>query len=209
VRLKSLLQILPEEDGQKLGTAVVMRMIGRSGAVEATAEGPILSGAKLARAITDGEPQLDLILGSQKTSALKDLAMVMKEVDPANKVNPNTISQTQRTMSYLANKMAFSFMTTGGMAAAGASSGLSDPLIGAAAGGLAGATVIVPLSTFIGKIMSHPGSGKVLLQAARGDAAATNRLVRSLFSSTDEETVENKIPSAARTRLEGLFRRSK
>ena len=202
-RLRALMNMLPDESMQKLGVGVVQRMLGKYGAFEDTVNGPILRGNTFSRVVSDKMPQLKLILGGDRADALNTLAQVMKEADPASRTNPAAISQAKRSLSYMANKGAFTLMSVGGGAAAGTGVG-GQHLLAAGAGMALGGATVIPLSVAIGSVMMNPGTAKIWEAAANGDASAVKALLRSIVSGAMTPTDETQ-PQSPASKLAGLF----
>jgi hypothetical protein len=60
-----------------------------------------------------------------------------------------------------------------------------SPNIGALIiGGAAGTAAVVPSSVLIGRLLSNPSLGKVLVMASKGSQSATSALLRSLYQSS-------------------------
>ena len=194
--LRALMKVLPEEDAAKLGSTFLLRTLAAKGALDSDG---ILRGEKFAKVLLDsiGKQRLAIVFDPDQVQALETLATVMKEVDPVKKIGGSTIPQTQRTLSYIGNKLAFGITIGGG--SAGLMSGLGQAVTGALVGG----TVILPLSSVMSMLLANPSTAKFLSAAAKGDMTAAMKLVRAVTSGED-------LPEEPETSpLVGLFRQTR
>jgi len=196
--IRGLSKVLSDEEFARLGNALVMRVLAKNGGFTSSATGVTMNGQSFTKALFKnfGRERIELALGSARTEALEDLATVMEIADPMRKILAGqSITETQRTVSYLMHKLAFAI--TSGSAAGHAAAGLGGALVG----GVVGALAVIPLSTAISHILANPAASKLLLAAAKGDATAATKFIRSLTSLQSDKNEQEP--------LAGLLQRAK
>jgi hypothetical protein len=206
VKLRAVMTVLDKsghkaEAGQ-LGQAVAMRYL--RGPFEL---GQAVDGKSLALRIESAlgsttEPgHLTAALGPKRAEALRDLATVLKEANPLEKVSGGTSVQ-KRAGQYLGNKAIFTTASAGAMALAGSQIPVGNLLLGMTGGAVVG----IGIPTILGALMSNPQTGKILIRASKGDAAATGRLMRTITSAAWSEEDREETTTAPTSRLQGLFK---
>jgi len=214
LKFRAIMSVLDQSNHQQeagnLGQAFVMRYLREP----FEKSGGIVDGKEVAARIMSvvgdsKEPgHLVTAVGPDRAEALRDLATVLRDANPLEKIAGEGVSAPKRAGTYLFNKIAFAAASAGALGAFGHNAlPLGELIVGMGAGAVVG----VGIPTVIGAIMSNPKTSKLLLQAAKGDSTAGTRFIRTITSSAKSEnnrdglSMEDVTPSAASNRLRGLF----
>lgn len=221
-QLGAVMKIMQKDDpngADSLAKGLTMRIIGDS-VKDDPNYGAVISGVDLAKGITKfGFDRLVTAFGGDKTRAsdLMDLAQVMAQIDPSQKLAESGSGWLRRTMSYLGNKQTFAFASG---AAVGSPGAVASAVGNAAKGAAGGLVAIVPLMAVGNYISQHPGSGRMLVAAANGDQSMANRLLRELMGagydaaqggsqSQDESYGAVNTPTKPQIDMSGMFGRGR
>jgi hypothetical protein len=200
--LRAASKMLPPKEQADLGKALVFRVLAKKNAFIETSEGLVLSGDRFHKALFKdfGEAKLKLALGKEQTEALKTLAELMRDTDPAKKVLGGGYNQMNGTLSYAMNKAMFFLSSAAGGAAAGSQIGPGN-VLGTGLGMGVGMTGAVALHTVLARTLSNPWIAKGMKAASMGDQTAANKVLRVLMSPDAKETGSEEKTSSPTSRL--------
>ena len=200
-QLKTLMEIASPEEKQKIGSALIQRILRNGGAI--TDDG-ILHGGNFAKALKSfGDTRLKEVFGADKADALQSLGRVMSAFEPAETVAGVASDRSKGMGAYLSRRV---FILGAGAAVGGgtALAGAGPMLAGAAGAGV----VAIPLNTIVNHTLKNGRPFVNLLESAlKGNAADGARVMRLIaVRPLTDQPEDFRSEQPARSRLRGWLK---